>query len=69
MADSNYDALTLEELEAEFKRLAIIERQVRDDRKAILTLMERRRADVRAAERVSRLTDLERDALRAELDR
>lgn len=59
----NYDTATLDELQAEFIRLAEVVVSASNDRQEILKVMEKRKASVAAKERVRAMTVLDKDAM------
>lgn len=66
--DPTYDTKTIDELQKEFRRLAADLAAISDKRAAILALMDKRTAEASASERVSRLTPVEKDALKHALE-
>lgn len=63
----NYDAMTIDELQAEFVNLGAQLVTITNCRNDVLTLIEKRKADVRAKAVVKSLSEMEKDALRVEL--
>jgi hypothetical protein len=63
----NYETATLEELQAEFVRLAGELVTIENARNEILKQMEFRKRQAAARARVSAMSDAEKEALRAEL--
>jgi hypothetical protein len=59
---------TIAELEAEFASLAVQWAQVHDRRVFLQKLIAKRKADAAAQAKVSRLSDLQREALKRALD-
>lgn len=59
----DYETATLDELKAEFIRLANVVVAASNERNTIHAVMDLRKAKVSATERVSRMTPLNRDAL------
>lgn len=66
--DPTYDTKTIDELQAEFRRLATDLAAISDKRAAVLALLEKRRAEASASVRVSHLTPVEKDALKRALE-
>lgn len=66
--DASYDAKTIEELQAEFNQLASEMATCSDKRVAIFALIEKRKAEAKAASRVAQLTAIEKDALKRALE-
>lgn len=64
----DYEKATLDELQAEFIRLAEIVVATNNERCEILCIMNRRKSEAAAKQKVSDLSQEERDALRAALD-
>lgn len=66
--DASYDAKTIDQLQAEFIDLANQVAALSDKRVAILALMEKRKAEAKAAAHVGNLTAVEKDALKRSLE-
>lgn len=66
--DASYDAKTIEELHAEFVQTAAELSALTDKRAAIWALIEKRKAEARAAAHVSELSPIEKDALKRSLE-
>lgn len=66
--DASYDKKTIDELHAEFRRLASDLAAIADKREDLLALIEKRKAEAAASARVSRLTPVEKDALKHALE-
>lgn len=66
--DSSYDTKTLDELHAELVVLGTQVAQLSDKRQAIFALMDKRKADAKATAHVSRLSVVEKDALKRVLE-
>lgn len=66
--DSSYATKTIDDLRAELFQLATDLAAISDKRTAIFALIEKRKADAAAAVRVSRLSVVERDALKHALE-
>jgi hypothetical protein len=65
---SVYDAMTLDELQTEFARLAEQLAPIQEARSEIDALIKRRTSNVVATAKVAAMSDVERDAMRSALD-